>query len=89
MLTDRAAMSTILIDGSSLNVSYQLAVYLAKRFQRRIIFKKLTNQKQKMPVAAMFVNGSVPNVQFLYATFHRCFLQNVGSFFHAVLKEKI
>ena len=27
--------------------------------------KKLTNQKQELPVAAMFVNGSGQNVQFL------------------------
>ena len=40
---------------------------LAKRFQRRIFFKS-TNQKQELPVAAMFVSGSGPNVQSLYRT---------------------
>ena len=34
-------------------------------------FKKLTNQKQELPMAAMFVNGSKLNEQFLQRTFHR------------------
>jgi hypothetical protein len=36
--------------------------------------KKLANQKQELPVAAMFVNGSGQNVQSLERIFYRCFL---------------
>jgi hypothetical protein len=35
------------------------------RMKRRILKKILTNQKQELPVVAMFVNGSGPNVQFV------------------------
>ena len=38
--------------------SYQVLVHLAERFQRLLFFYKLTNQKQELPVAAMFVNES-------------------------------
>ena len=38
------------------------------------IFKKSANQKQELPVAAMFVNGSGQNEQSLERTFYRCFL---------------
>jgi hypothetical protein len=51
----------------SIDASYQVSVHLAKRFQRRR-FLKSANQKQEMPVAAMFVNGSGQNVQSLEAT---------------------
>jgi hypothetical protein len=47
-------------------------------------FKKSANQKQESPVAAMFVNGSGRNEQFLQRTFHRCFLPSFGSFDQAV-----
>jgi hypothetical protein len=43
--------------GHSIDASYQVSVHLAKRFQRRR-FKKSANQKQALPVAAMFGNGS-------------------------------
>jgi hypothetical protein len=36
--------------------------------------KKSANQKQELPVAAMFGNGSQQNVHSLERTFHRCFL---------------
>ena len=52
-------------------------------------FQKSTNQKQELPVAAMFVNGSGQNEQCLQRTFHRCFLPSVGSFDQAVSEEKI
>jgi hypothetical protein len=51
--------------GPSIDASYQVSVHLAKRFQRRIFFKKSANQKQELPVAAMFVNGSGRNKQSL------------------------
>ena len=62
---------------------------LAKWLQRRRIFQKSTNQKQELPVAAMFINGSGQNVQSLQRTFHRCFLQSFRSFGQAVSEEKI
>ena len=52
-------------------------------------FEISTNQKQELPVTAMFVNGSGRNVQYLYRTFHRCFLPSVSSFGYVVLVEKI
>jgi hypothetical protein len=36
--------------------------------------KRLANQKQELPMSAMFVNGSGQNLQSLERTFHRCFL---------------
>ena len=53
------------------------------------IFQKSTNQKQELPVVAMFVNRSGQNEQCLQRTFHRCFLPNFGSFDQAVSEEKI
>jgi hypothetical protein len=65
LLTDRDEMSNIYI-GPSIDASYQVSVHLAKRFQRiSKIFKKSANQKQELPVAAMFVNGSGLNEQSL------------------------
>jgi hypothetical protein len=43
-------------------------------------FKKSANQKQELPVVAMFVNGSRQNVQSLERTFDRCFLPSFSSF---------
>jgi hypothetical protein len=51
--------------------------------------KKLTNQKQESPVAAMFVNESGRNEQSLQRIFHRCFRSSFGSFVQAVSEEKI
>ena len=53
------------------------------------IFQKSTNQKQELPVVAMFVNRSGQNEQPLQRTFHRCFLPSFGSFGQAVSEEKI
>ena len=52
-------------------------------------FLKSTNQKQELPVVAIFVNGSGRNVQSLQRTFRRCFLPSFGSFGRAVSEEKI
>ena len=52
-------------------------------------FQNSTNQKQELPVVAMFVNGSGRNQQSLQRIFHRCFLPSVGSFGQAVSEEKI
>ena len=51
-------------------------------------FQKLANQKQELPVMAMFVNESRRNEQSLWRTFNRCFLPSFGSFGKAV-SEKI
>ena len=53
------------------------------------ILQKSTNQKQELPVDAMFVNGSGRNEQSLQKTCHRCFLPSFGSFGKAVSEEKI
>jgi hypothetical protein len=56
LLIDRDEMSNF-HRGPSIDVSYQVSVHLVKWFQRRR-FKKIGNQKQELPVVAMFVNGS-------------------------------
>ena len=53
------------------------------------IFQKSTNQKQKLPVLAMFVNGSGENEHSLQRTSHRCILPSFGSFGKVVSEEKI
>ena len=43
----------------AIDAYYQVSFHLAKRFQRRFKKKKKsTNQKEELPMAAMFVNGS-------------------------------
>ena len=62
--TDRDEISN-LYRGPSRDASYQDTVHLAKRLQNIIyFFQKLTIQKQELPMAAMFVNGSGRNEQF-------------------------
>ena len=51
-------------------------------------FQKSTNQKQELPVAAMFVNGSELNQQSLQRTFQGYFLPSFDSF-DQVVSEKI
>jgi hypothetical protein len=46
------------------------------------------NQKQELPVAAMFVRGSGQNEHSIQRTIHRCFLPSVGSFGQTVSEEK-
>jgi hypothetical protein len=41
-----------------MDASFQVSVHLAKQFQRRRFVLKQTNQKQELPMAAMFINGS-------------------------------
>jgi hypothetical protein len=43
-------------------------------------FLEIGNQKQELPVVAMFVNRSGQNEQYLERTFHRCFLPSLTSF---------
>jgi hypothetical protein len=49
----------------------------------------LTYQKQELPVAAMYVNGTEQYEESLYTTFHRCFVASFGSFEEEVSEEKI
>jgi hypothetical protein len=46
--------------GPAIDASYQISVHLAKWF-RGEDFKKSANQKQELPMAVMFVNGSERN----------------------------
>jgi predicted GIY-YIG superfamily endonuclease len=86
LLTDWDRMSN-LYRGLSIDVSYQISDHLAKRFQKRR-FLESTNQKQELPVAAMFVNVSGQNEHSLWRTTRRCFLPSFGSFGQAVSEEK-
>ena len=52
-------------------------------------FQKLTNQKQELPVVAMFVNELGQNEQSSQRTFQGNFLPNFGSFGKTDLEEKI
>jgi hypothetical protein len=56
---------------------------------RREEFKKSANQKQELPVVAMFVNGSGRNEQSQQRTFHRCFLPSFGSFGQTVSEKNL
>ena len=62
LLTDQKEIS-ILYSGPSLDASYQVPVHLVKRFRGEDFFKS-ANQKQELPVQAMFVNGSGKHLQF-------------------------
>ena len=50
---------------------------------------KSAHQKQELPMAAMFVNGSELNKQSLERTCHRSFLLGFGSFGKAASEEMI
>ena len=52
-------------------------------------FQKSTNQKQELPVAAMFINELGRNQQSLQRTFQGCSLPSFDSFGQAVSEEKI
>jgi hypothetical protein len=52
-------------------------------------FFKSANQKQELPVAAMFVTGSGRNEHSIKRSFHRCFLPTSRSIGFAVSEEKI
>ena len=85
LLTDWDEISN-LYRGPSIDAFYQVSDHLAKQFQRRL-FQKSANQKQELPVAAMFVNGSSRNEQSLQGTFQRCFLPSFGSFGNTVSED--
>ena len=52
------------------------------------IFQKSSNQKQKLPVAAIFFNGSELNEESLQRIFQGCFLPRFDPFGKAASEEK-
>ena len=72
LLTDRDEMSNR-YRGPSKDASYQVS-FTWPTVSEEKIFQKSTNQKQELPVVAMFANGSRRNEQSLQRTFHRCSL---------------
>ena len=62
LLTYRDEISN-LYSGPSIDAFYQVSVHMAKRFQRGRFFQKSTNQKQALPMVAIFVNRSGRNEQ--------------------------
>ena len=79
LLMDRDEMSNV-YRRHDIDASYQVSVHLAMWFQRRRFFFKSANQKQELPMVAMFVNGLGQHEQSLERTFHRCFLPSFTSF---------
>jgi hypothetical protein len=65
---------------------------LGKKHPWKVLYKECSfssDQKQELPMAAMFVNGSELNEQSLYRTFQECFLPSFDSFGKAVSEETI
>jgi hypothetical protein len=56
LLTDQEEISN-LYRGPSIDASYQVPVHLTKQFRGEDFFKS-ANQKQELPVSAMFDNES-------------------------------
>ena len=79
MFVNESGRNEHLYRGPSKDAPYQVSIHLATRFQRRRFFKS-TNQKQELPMVAIFVDGSGQNEQSLERTFHRCFLPSFTSF---------
>ena len=73
--------------GPPIDASYKVSVHLAKQFQRRRL-KKIGQSEKKLPVVAMFVNGSERHKQSQQRTFHICFLSSFGTFGQTVSEEK-
>ena len=92
-------MVTMFVHESELNEHYLQRTFqgcflpsfdsFGKAASEEKIFQKSTNQKQELPVVAMFVNESGRNQQSLQRTCHRCCLPSFGSFGQAVSEEKI
>ena len=72
----------------SIGASHQISVHFGIAVSEKI-YRKLTNLKQELPVAAMFVNGSKRNEQSLQRTFHRCFLSSFISFGQVASEENL
>jgi hypothetical protein len=78
-LMDRDEMS-ILYRGLAIDAFYQVRFIWPSGFRCEDFKKNSTNQKQELPMAALFVNGSGQNEQSLERTFHRSFLPSFNSF---------
>ena len=65
--------------GHAIDASYLVSNQLAKRLQKRRIFK-ISQSETRVACGAMFVNGSGRNEQLLQRAFHRCFLPSFSSF---------
>ena len=65
--------------GPSIDASYQVWFIWPSGFRGEDFFKS-ANQKQELPMAAMFFNGSVQNEHSLEKTSNRCFLTSFTSF---------
>ena len=63
-------------------------ISFGEELQKRRYVQTLTNQRQELPVAAMFVNGSNLNGQSLQRNLYICCLPSFGSFGQAVSEEK-
>ena len=87
LLTDRDETS-ILYRGPSIDASYQVAVHLAKLFQRRRPLK-IGQSETRIACGGQVFNESGQNVQSLERTFCRCFLPSFSSFGKVVSEEKI
>ena len=82
LLTDRYEMCN-LYRGPSIDASYQISLSFGQAVSEKI-FKKSANQKQELPVVAMFVSESEQNEQSLQRTFQGCSLPYFNSFGQAV-----
>ena len=72
-----------------IDVSYQILVHLAKRFQRRRFFRNQPIRNKNClwwPCLLTDLNKMSNRYK---RTFHRCFLPSFGSFGHVVSEEKI
>ena len=76
-ITDRDGMST-LYRGLPMDASYQVSVHLAKRCQRRRIFKISQSETSRLWRPCMLTD------QDEMRAFHRFFLPNFGSFSYSV-----
>ena len=79
LLMDQNEMSN-LYRGPPIDAAYQVAVDLAKRFQRRRFFRNQPIRDKNCLWRPCFVNVWGRNEQCLQRTFHRCFLPSFGSF---------
>jgi hypothetical protein len=90
----RTACGGHFVNGSGRNEQTLYRTFLpsfasfSKAVSEEKIFKKSTNQKQELSVAAMFVNGSGRNEQSLQRILQRCFQRSYGSFGQTVSEKK-
>jgi len=62
---------------------------LPSSFRGEDFFKTVANQKQELPLAAIFVGGTERNGETLQRTLHRCLLPSLVPFGQVVSEEKI